>query len=299
MINGFQKELLVGDNPFHGISHLSQEHARSRSVSAASAAEKADLVLNCFRNGATGFMFSVSDITLSILRSLKQQGKISGIKLYALVPYAFEYVRVATQKGTPGLAKGFAKQIVKSGDVSTIFKAFKTIVWRNPKDILETYLSYEISRIKSSAGNKANLASVFLHEVITDMSLALNFRWLFDSHISFLSKIGVMPGFHTRNFPYLVEKFNEWSIDLNEILITTPFNEAGFQMNPSKTECEQALKKFDEADIIAISIFASGYLKPKDAIKYISTLPSIKGVAVGVSNEQQATETFNLLNQIL
>ena len=30
MINSTQKLLLVGDNPFHGISHLSQEQARSR-----------------------------------------------------------------------------------------------------------------------------------------------------------------------------------------------------------------------------------------------------------------------------
>ena len=297
--NLFQKELLVGDNPFHGISHLSQERARSRSLNAASVVERADLVSKCFRNGANGFMFSVSDITLSILHTMKQQRKIDAIKLYAIIPYTFEYVRVATQTGTPGLAKRFAKQIAKSGDVGTIFKGLKALVRTKPKDILETYLSYEISRIKSSAGNKANLTSVFLHEVVTDMCLALNFRWLFDSHIALMSKIGVLPGFHTRNFPYLVEKFNEWSIDLDEILITTPFNKAGFQMNPSKTECEQALKKFNEANVIAISIFASGYLKPKDAIKYISTLPSIKGVAVGVSNEHQATETFNLLNQIL
>jgi hypothetical protein len=299
MGNGFQKELLVGDNPFHGISHLSQEHARSRYVNAASAAERADLVSNCFRNGANGFMFSVSDITLSILRALQQRREIDAIKLYAIVPYAFEYVRVATQTGTPGLAKRFAKQITKSRDVGTIFKGLKALVRTNPKGILATYLSYEISRIKSSAGKKTNLASVFLHEVITDMCLALDFRWLFDSHIALLSEIGVVPGFHTRNFPYLVEKFNEWSIDLDEILITTPFNEAGFQMNPSKIECEQALKKFNKANVIAISIFASGYLKPKDAMKYISSLPNIRGVAVGVSNERQAIETFTLLRQIL
>ena len=299
MVNEFEKELLVGDNPFHGISHLSQEHARSRSINATSAAERADLVSSCFRNGSNGFMFSVSDTTLSIIRVLKQRKKIDEIKLHAIVPYTFEYVRVATQTGTPGLVKRFGKQIAMSGDVGTIFKGLKALVGTNPKGFLETYLSYEISRIKSSAGNKANLASVFLHEVITDMCLALNFRWLFDSHIAFLSKIGAVPGFHTRNFPYLVEKFDEWSIDLDEILITTPFNSAGFQMNPSKTECEQALKNFNEANIIAISIFASGYLKPKDAIKYISSLPNIRGVAVGVSNERQAVNTFALLRQIL
>ena len=35
---------------------------------------------------------------------------------------------------------------------------------------------------------KANLTSVLLHEVVTDMGLALNFDWLFKSYFSYLTK---------------------------------------------------------------------------------------------------------------
>jgi hypothetical protein len=50
--------------------------------------------------------------------------------------------------------------------------------------------------------------------------------------------------------------------------------------------------------VIAISILAAGYLSPSDAIDYIATLPNIKGVAVGVSKEKHAQETFKFLKAL-
>ena len=104
-MNTSQKMLLVGDNPFHGISHLSQERARNRAGNADSSKEQTDLVLTAVKNGANGFMFSVSDVTLAILKNMREQNTIDQVELYAIVPYAYEYVRIATQTGTPGLAK--------------------------------------------------------------------------------------------------------------------------------------------------------------------------------------------------
>ena len=183
-----QKTLLVGDNPFHGISHLSQERARTRAGNAGSVTGKADVVLTAIKNGADGFMFSVSDLTLSILKNIREQNEIEQVELYAIVPYAYEYVRIATQTGTPALAKKVAKQMVMSGNVGAALGALGAVVQMNPRSLLKTYLTYEISRIHSSAGGKAKLTSLLLHEVITDMGLALNFDWLFKSYISYLSK---------------------------------------------------------------------------------------------------------------
>jgi hypothetical protein len=300
MSNEVQKLFLVGDNPFHGISHLSQERARSRGESLGVPADKAaDLVLTSIRNGADGFMFSVSDLTLSILKIMRDQKSIDQLKLYAIVPYAFEYVRVATQTGTPGLVKRFAKQLAISGNVGAILGGLKASITMAPEGLVKTYLDYEISRIKSSAGKRANIVSVILHEVITDMSLALDLDWLFRSFISYLSKKGMTPGFNTRNFPYLVQKFREWDIDLNKTVIATPFNKAGFQMNPSKEECEKTLSSLASPVVLAISVLAAGYFKPRVAVEYVAGLENLKGVVAGVSKEQHARETFKLFQEQL
>jgi len=296
MSNDRRKTLLVGDNPFHGISHLSQERGRLRGSAITRAEYAAKLVMTSVDNGANGFMFSVSDETLSILRIIRERGGIKRLRLYALVPYAYEYVRLATQiGGIPGLAKKLAKQIVVSGNLRAIATGLKGVIRTDPVALMKTYLIYEISRIKSSAGKQANLDSVLLHEVITDMGLALNLDWLFKSYVDFMLKLGIKAGFETRNFAYLVNKFREWSIDFGEIIIATPLNKVGFQMNPSRTECEKALADVPEPNVIAMSILAAGYLKPPEAINYIQSLSNLKGVVVGVSKEHHARETFKLL----
>ena len=286
---------IVGDNPFHGISHLSQEQARRRGNAMTFPEYAADLVETSLDNEANGFMFSVSETTLSILKKLHEKAPNMSPSLYALVPYAFEYVRLATHLGTTGLAKKFVKQITFSGNVRAVGMGLKGVLRMDPEALLKTYLLHEISRIKSAAGKQANLESLLLHEVITDMGLALNFDWLFKPYIEFMLKRGIKPGFNTRNFAYLVKKFNEWNINFRDVVIAAPFNKLGFQMDPSKIECEKALASLDGANVIAISILAAGYLKPPEAIEYVAGLPNISGVSVGVSKEQHARETFRLL----
>lgn len=293
-----ERMLLVGDNPFHGISHLSQERARVRGEALAYSGHAADLVRISLENGANGFMFSVSETTLSILRVIRERGDIERLSLYAIVPYAYEYVRLANQVGgIPGLARKFAKEIALSGNLRAVAMGLKGVLRVDPVSLMKTYVSYEVSRIKSSAGKQANLRSVLLHEVITDMALALNMDWFFESYVDFVSKLRVTPGFNTGNFAYLVKKFNEWSVDMREVTVAAPFNKAGFQMNPSRGDCENTLAEIPKPNVIAISILAAGYLSPSEAIDYIATLPNIKGVAVGVSKEKHARETFRLLRE--
>lgn len=288
--------LLVGDNPFHGISHLSQEKARARSLeqNQENIKQAADLVKLSIENAADGFMFSVDETTLSIIKNLSQTTQ-QPMSLYAIAPYAYEYVRKATQTGgVSGLAKNLAKEMVFSSNIKVIALNSGGLLRFAPLGLLKTYVAYELSRIKSVVNDNIVLKSFMLHEIVTDMALALNMEQLCKSYIKFVKKYRVRPGFETRNFPYLVEKFSQWNIDLSELTFTSSFNKVGFQMCPSQGECEEALERAQEAEVIAMSILAAGYLKPSDAIGYLGNL-GLSGVVVGVSKERQATETFRVL----
>jgi hypothetical protein len=289
-------KFLVGDNPFHGISHLTQERSRNRAAEVSQTGYAAGLVATALKNGADGFMFSVSETTLSILREVKKTRDHENLELYAIVPYAYEYVRLATKVGgIPGLAKQMVKQVLFSMNFRAMGNGVRGVVAMDPNALMRTYIFYEISRIKAAAGKKSNLTSVILHEIITEMALAFDLEWFFKSYIKFLKKRGIKPGFETRNFALLVNKFKDWNIDFEDVSITSAFNKMGFQMNPSKTACEEALRKACGADIVAMSILASGYLKPPEAIDYVRALPNLTGVVVGVSKERHARETFALL----
>jgi len=292
-----EKALLVGDNPFQGVSHLSQERARARGDAVTYPEYAAELVMTSLENGANGFMFSVNEMTLEILRMIREKEEDKYPRLYAIVPSAYEYVRLAGEVGILGLAKQFVKQIAFSGNVKAIATGLKGVIRTDPLALYKSYLSYEVSRVKSSAGKQASLCSVLLHEIVTDVALALNLDWLLDSYVGFMLELGIKPGFETRNFTYLINKLRGWSVDPRNILIAAPFNKVGFQMSPSRTECEKALASMPEPNLIALSIFAGGYLKPPEAIDYLARLSNLKGVAVGVSKERHAHETFKLLKQ--
>ena len=215
------------------------------------------------------------------------------------MPYAYAYVRLATHLGTVGLAKKLAKQVALSGNLRAIMTGLHGIIRMDPVAFMKTYLIYEISRIRSSVGKQQNLDSVLLHEVINDMALALNLDWFFKAYICFIRGFGIKPGFETRNFAYLVKRFKEWNLDFSEISIAAPFNKIGFQMNPSRAECEKALVEIPESNVIAMSTLAAGYLKLPEAIEYIEGLSNLKGVVVGVSKEKHAYETFSFLRERL
>ena len=299
-MNENDMSFLIGDNPFHGISHLSQERTRTRSdcIGQENAQHAARLVKLAFENGVDGFMFSVMKPPSSILKILRETNGLENKNLYAIVPYAYEYVRRATQVGgISGLCKSLAKEMIFSSNIGVVLSNVPGFIRFDLSSFLNTYVAYELARIKTAIKSQACLKSILLHEIITDMALALNMEKLFKSYIKRVEKSGVRPGFETRNFPYLVEKFSEWKVDFSRVTLTASFNKIGFQMVPSKSECEQALERVRGAEVVAMSVLAGGYFKPAEAMSYIANLHEISGVVIGVSNERHSIETFNLLKQ--
>jgi triosephosphate isomerase len=85
---------------------------------------------------------------------------------------------------------------------------------------------------------------------------------------------------------------------LSDILIMTPFNSIGFQMNPSRESCETCLSRMSDANVIAMSILAGGYISLNDAVTYVRHCSGISGVAVGVSSLDHAENTFRKLQEL-
>ena len=294
--------ILVGDNPFHGVSHVSQERSLLRSSDILNAKHAAELVVASVSNGANGFTFTVSEVTLPILREIGNSSFPHKIQLYPLIPNVNNLVRNAGAiGGLPALAKNTISKMATVIDYRLLKNGITGLICNNPKLLLKAYLKYEYLGLKNviRKGNNLQLASILLHEIFTDMALALDMPWVFQAHIELMHQLRLKPGFETRNLPYLVKQFKKWQIDFNGIVIETPFNSVGFQMCPSKADCENAITSAQGSEIIAFSILAAGYLKLPQALDYINGLSGINGIAVGVSSEKQAIETFSMARDIL
>lgn len=301
MSNRNGKLILVGDNPFHGVSHISRERAMRRGNNIENAEFATELVLTSMENGANGFTFTVSDTTLAIINCISKQ-HILGIEYYPLIPNVNELVRIAgSAGGIPGLAKEMASRMISARHIGMPLGLLNGALINNSEALFKSYITYEYLRLKRALEKEAGgyLKSILLHEIVTDMALALDMEWLFRAHIALMRKLGLKPGFETRNLPFMIKQFQKWQIDPAGMVIEAPFNATGFQMCPSQQDCEAALELTPKAEVVAFSVLAAGYLNPEEAFAYLSTLKGLSGVALGVSTQKQAVSTFKLAKQSL
>jgi len=170
----------------------------------------------------------------------------------------------------------------------------------DPKRVLRTYVSTELELMLKNAPSNAELRSVILHDVFTDLSVSFEAAELITSFANMVTdKYHVRPGFATRNFSKFIDFASKCGLNLDQIVVLTPFNKAGFQMNPSRGACEETLRRNTEVTVIAMSILAAGFLKLNDAMQYLHEQPLIKSFVVGASTQEHARETFSRLRATL
>jgi hypothetical protein len=234
------------------------------------------------------------------LRLMKEKPQSPNISLYPLLPYAQTYARIATEKGVLGLAEEILSKLSWRAKATVIAGGGLSLATMDPAHVLKTYVDAELDIMFGNAPKNATLRSVFLHEILTDLATSFHATELISSYAShIMSKYHVKPGFATRNFTRFVAFAKEIGLRLDDIVILTPFNKVGFQMNPSREACEKTLSELDGGHVIAMSILASGYLNLPEALQYVKGLHGIKSYVVGTSTQTHAKETFSQMKTVL
>lgn len=290
MANGIDP-ILLGDNPLMGVDHLSQERARLRGV--ANAKKISELLELAYSMNVKGFVVSthpqLKEVVEYIINNTDLHKKIL---FYPIIPYAYGYVREVTENGIIATLNNALSPASMQKKISIVFSGGLSMLKKDIKGLLNAFIDIELLKL-----NGVKLKCVFLHDVLVDLALALRLKdvfYVFIEHVN--DKYGIRTGFVTKNFPLLIERFDEW--DIKEQVIMTSFNKVGFQMNPSKEACEEVLKDCKH-DVIAMSTLAAGYLNPKEAYEYLFSLPNISSVVVGASRKEHVKETFDLLNNYI
>ena len=69
-------------------------------------------------------------------------------------------------------------------------------------------------------------------------------------------------------------------------------------MNPDRKTYEEALRDKDFQPV-AMSVFASGAIKPKEAIEYVCQKLNIKTLVFGASKKQHIVDSKNLIERFI
>jgi hypothetical protein len=291
--------ILIGDNPFIGVNHLSQERSRAKS-SELNTERIARIIQVALESGATGLAFSTHPNMHQVLRYLKEQGYDREFGLYPVIPDATSYVRTASEKGVLGLLTDLFGKMDFAARARSLISGGVSGLTLSPMRMFRTYLKAEVSILKNVSPKGARLKAIFLHELITDLIVSLELNDLFTMYVKFVrDSLKVFPGFVTRNFARFVDFVSQTGLRMSDIVVLTPFNKMGFQMNPSQEACERSLLRIGNSNIIVMSIMASGHLNLEEATTYLRELPKKLSCVVGVSTESHARETFAYLREKL
>ena len=288
-------KILIGDNPFNSVDHLSQERARHRPPM--NTRGMLDVIHAASESGATGFAFSTRPIMLSVLEQVKEEYSLE-IGLYPVIPDVQAIVQSVSTEGMVGFVGQTLSHLGFKSKASFIIRGGANIMTMNPIKLIQTYLEAEVSSV-AKAAPKSPLKSVLLHELVTDLMVGLKMEEFFQAYIDSVRRsVGIAPGFVTRNFARFVEFAKSSGVNLQDTVVMTPFNSIGYQMNPTREACEKALGETD-SDVIAMNILSSGYLSLEVATAYVNNLPRKVSCVVGVSTVSHAQRTFNYLRKHL
>lgn len=287
MLNS-KKEILLGDNPFFGIDHMSQERARKRMKEMNTFKKITDVMDYVSNFGVKGFVVSTHPQMKNLIKHMQDNTNIlEKYEFYPILPYAQGYVSKVTEKGIMRTMNDVLSQGTIQTRLKIILRGTAGMIKKDFEKLFQTFIDIELLPLEP-----AKKKTIFLHNVVTDLAISLGMKKIIQGFFDHIEKqYDLKPGLVTLNFPKTVSTLEKWGIETPEIM--TSFNPIGYQMNPSKQECENYTSK---ANITAMNVLAGGFLKPKESFDYISKL-DINSVVLGMSTKEHAKETIEIFQK--
>jgi hypothetical protein len=283
--------IVLGHNSFFGTNHLSRQHGASREAQFEDVSAIVAVMESAASFDVTAMMMSTHPRATGIAslvrnsRTLRDQWSF-----YPLLPYITKYVRQANEKGMITIVVDQLKEAGWAQGLGILARGGLGALTRDYRQMLSTLIGLELAPFQG-----LRLKAVFLHDVMTDLALALDLPDVLESYRTEIAKrFGARAGFATKNLPLLMQRLRQYGFE--RPLVLAHVNRIGFGMHPSRAACEQVLAASD-LQVMAMGTLASGYLRPEEAYSYVCAQPAVKSVVVGVSTPAHAAETFTALRR--
>lgn len=282
-------KIILGDNQFFAVNHLSDERSRQQSVRFKhnqSIIDVLDIAMSC---GVNTFMCTTYERIGQICEYMRQfPDKYANFIFYPCMPYAHKYANAVTELGIAGTLKAYLP-----GNIFSV--ATKAGIAYMRKDFATLMELLVDSEMKMFNGFKTPV--VFLQNVVTDLLMGIGMRDILVHFAEYVrSKYNAEPGFITMNMPRFVDLCIEEGI--NNPIICSSINKIGFRMSESIEKYEQYLKSDKDFRPIAMQCLAAGALKPQEAMEYVCQFSKIESILFGASSRAHIQQNCDLINQL-
>jgi hypothetical protein len=277
--------LLFGDNQFFGVNHMSEEKARAQAMRFRDTGAVMEVLDAALDEGIRTFMCTTHERIGEVCEHMRANpARYRDYVFYPCMPYAHKYNNAVAELGMLGALNKF----LPSGGLVQGGMAFLN------KDIERVMKLLIDAEMKMFEG--LNTPVIFLQNVVVDFLMGLGFKdafRVFAEHVA--ARYGAEPGFITMNLPRLLDLLDEVGVD--NPIVCANINKLEFRMCGGREAYERAIavRRFRP---IAMSVFASGALAPREALEYVCAQKGIKSIVFGASSRSNIRSTRQLVQEL-
>jgi hypothetical protein len=282
------ERILFGDNQFFGINHFSEEKARQQAMKFQDIGAILDVLQSALHEGVGGFMCTTHETVGEIADEVRANpAKWDGFHFYPGMPYAHKYANAVTELGYIGALK---KLIPSGGMIDTLTRGTRAVLGKDIESVMAMLIDAEMKMFDG-----LETPVIFLQNVVTDLILGLGANDVFASFAAYVKRrYNADAGFFTMNLPKLLEGL--YSAGVENPIVCANVNKAGFRMSGGIDGYRAAAAKHP-ARVIAMSVFASGGIPPREAIEWVTGEPYVESIVFGASGQRNIASTVSLIRE--
>ncbi len=280
------ERLLFGDNQFFGINHMSEEKARSQALRFQDIEAVIDVLDAAYDEGLRTFMCTTHDRIALICDHMRgQPERYSDFAFYPCMPYAHKYANAVTEDGMLGAVKRF---LPDEGLLNAAIRGGSSLATKDVEGITTLLVDAEMKMFQG-----LRTPVIFLQNLVVDLLLGLGFKEafrIFAEHVR--ERYDAEPGFITMNLPALLDVLDE--VGIEDPIVCSNINKIGFRMCGGLERYEAALRE-RQFRAVAMSVFASGAIPPREAIEWVCAQPNVHSIVFGASSRANIRGTRELV----
>ena len=281
------ERILFGDNQFFGVNHMSEEKARAQAMQFKDTPAIMRVLDQAYDAGVKVFMCTTHDRVGDIADIVRAHpARYPDFEFYPCMPYAHKYANSVGEVGMVETMRRFAPGNI----VETLFSGALSAVTQDMDKLACMLIDAEMKRF---VGLKTPV--IFLQNVVTDLLLGMKLHHMFKvfaQHVE--EKYRAQPGFITMNLPALVDVLDKTGV--KNPIVCANINKIGFRMCGGIDAYRDVIAS-GRCRSIAMSVFASGAIPPREAIEWVCDLKGLHSIVFGASSAGNIRQTTELIRK--
>jgi hypothetical protein len=280
------ERVLLGDNQFFGINHMSEEKARALELRFRDTRAILGILDAAREAGIHQLMCTPHDRVGELVDAVRASpSRWPELEFLPCMPYAHKYANSVGEVGVLETIRRFAP----GGVVDALLRGARAAVSQDLDRLMQLLVDAELKRF---AGVRTPV--IFVQNVVTDLLLGLGLHGLlaaFHRHVR--ERHGAEAGFITMNLPLLLDALED--VGVRDPIVCANVNRIGFRMSGGVDAYREVLRA-RRCRAIAMSVLASGALRPEEAIPWVCGLEGVDAIVFGASTADHVRTTKSLID---